>query len=146
MQMTARVAWRGEEAIDFDATSGSGHTVIADPTTERGAKPTELVLMGLGSCASFDVVSILKKARQAVSDVVCEVSAQRADAIPAVFTDIHLRFVVKGHNLKESQVAKAVQLSADKYCSVSHMLKAGGVAISYDFVVEQADALDEKTP
>lgn len=133
--LTATVHWQGGEAINFTTTSGSGHSVHADPATDIGAKPTELVLMGLGSCASVDVVGILKKARQDIETVECQVSAVRADAIPAVFTDIHLHFVVKGRAVKESQVAKAVELSATKYCSVSRMLEAGGVKITHDFSI-----------
>lgn len=91
--------------------------------------------MGLGGCASYDVVSILKKSRQAISDVRCEVSARRADSVPAVFTDIHLHFIVAGENIKESQVAKAIELSADKYCSASKMLADGGVNITHDFEI-----------
>lgn len=133
--MTARIRWRGEEQINFDINSGSGHTLCADPNAVIAAKPTELVLMGLGSCASVDVVSILQKARQDITDVVCEVSAKRADTIPAVFTDIHLHFVVTGRDVKDAQVAKAIHLSATKYCSVSKMLEAGGVAISHDYTI-----------
>lgn len=91
--------------------------------------------MGLGSCASYDVVSILQKSRQNVSDVRCEVSAKRADAIPAVFTDIHLHFVVTGTDIKASQVAKAIELSATKYCSASKMLADGGVNITHDYAI-----------
>ena len=124
-----------KEPIHFVATSGTGHKIFADPDNQIGAKPTELVLMGLGSCASVDVVGILKKARQVISDVKCQVSAKRADTIPAVFTDIHLHFVVTGRDVKPEQVAKAVQLSADKYCSVGKMLSAGGVHITHDFEI-----------
>ena len=95
----------------------------------------ELMLMGLGGCASYDVVSILQKSRQAVADIRCEVSAKRADAIPAVFTDIHLHFVVTGTNIKESQVAEAIELSATKYCSASKMLSDGGVNITHGYEI-----------
>lgn len=133
--LTASVQWQGGDDINFVATSGSNHRVYADPNTNIGAKPTELVLMGLGSCASVDVVGILKKARQDIETVECQVSAVRADAIPAVFTDIHLHFIVKGRAVKEAQVAKAVELSATKYCSVSRMLENGGVKITHDFSI-----------
>lgn len=138
-KMTASVAWRGEEQVNFDAKSGSGHSITADPNTLIGAKPTELVLMGLGSCASVDVVGILKKSRQDITGVICEVSANRADTIPAVFTDIHLHFVVTGRNVKAAQVAKAIELSATKYCSVSKMLEAGGVIITHDYTIVDVD-------
>ena len=140
--MKSTVQWL--DKVAFKATSGSGHDVIMDGSSEyggqnQGARPMELILMGLGGCASFDIVTILKKARQNISAVQCELEAERADAVPAVFTKIHLHFVVSGHQLKSSQVAKAVELSAEKYCSASKMLSAGGVAISYDFeIIEQA--------
>ncbi|OOR89162.1 osmotically inducible protein OsmC [Moraxella bovis] len=133
--MSASVTWLNNEAINFEIVSGSGHKVIIDSAQELGARPMELILMGLGGCASYDVVSILKKSRQAISDVRCEVSACRADSVPAVFTDIHLHFIVAGENIKESQVAKAIELSADKYCSASKMLADGGVNITHDFEI-----------
>ncbi|MDO4441284.1 MAG: OsmC family protein [Moraxella sp.] len=133
--MTASVSWLKNEAINFNAVSGSGHEVVIDSAQQLGAKPMELMLMGLGGCASYDVVSILQKSHQAVADIRCEVSAKRADAIPAVFTDIHLHFVVTGTNIKESQVAKAIELSATKYCSASKMLSDGGVNITHDYEI-----------
>lgn len=133
--MTASVSWLKNEVINFNAVSGSGHEVVIDSAQQLGAKPMELMLMGLGGCASYDVVSILQKSRQAVADIRCEVSAKRADAIPAVFTDIHLHFVVTGTNIKESQVAKAIELSATKYCSASKMLSDGGVNITHDYEI-----------
>ena len=91
--------------------------------------------MGLGGCASFDEVTILKKARQQITDVRAELTAERADAIPAVFTKIDLHFVITGTDLKESQVKKAVELSAEKYCSASAMLSADGVEITHDYEI-----------
>lgn len=133
--MKAQITWLKNETINFVAQSGSGHQVILDSKQELGARPMELILMGLGSCASYDVVSILQKSRQVITDVVCQVSAKRADSVPAVFTDIHLHFVVTGQNIKPSQVAKAVELSAQKYCSVSKMLADGGVCITHDYQI-----------
>lgn len=133
--MTTSVAWLGNDDINFKATTGSGHEILLDSKQVLGARPMEMVLVGLGSCASYDVVSILQKSRQAIKDVRCEVSGVRADAVPAVFTDIHLHFVVTGTDIKESQVAKAVELSADKYCSVSQMLGKGGVKITHDYEI-----------
>ncbi len=95
----------------------------------------ELMLMGLGGCTSFDVMMILKKARQPVEDCVAEIEAQRADEVPAVFTDIHIHFVVSGKGLKESQVKRAIDLSAEKYCSASIMLEKGGVNITHDYEI-----------
>ena len=141
--MHAQVQWL--ENVSFQATSASGHDVMMDGSAEyggenRGARPMELILMGLGGCASFDIVTILKKARQDITDVKCELQAERADTIPAVFTKIHLHFVVTGKAVKEKQVAKAVELSAEKYCSASKMLMDGGVIITHDFEILEAKA------
>jgi putative redox protein len=105
-----------------------------------GARPMELLLMGLGGCTAFDVMTILKKARQDVTDCVAQLSAERADAIPSVFTKIHLHFVVTGRNLKEKHVARAIQLSAEEYCSASIMLEKGGVVMSHDHEIIELDA------
>ncbi|NUG09765.1 OsmC family protein, partial [Acinetobacter bereziniae] len=126
--MQTSVHWL--ENVAFQANSESGHQIIMDGSAEyggenRGPRPMELILMGLGGCASFDIVTILKKSRQNVTDVVCQLKAERADTIPAVFTKIHLHFVVTGHDVKDKQVAKAVELSAEKYCSASKMLSDG---------------------
>ena len=136
--MKAAIQWVKD--VSFVAESGSGHALVLDGAPEYGGRnigprPMELLLMGLGGCASFDVVTILKKARQQVTDVRAELSAERADAIPAVFTKIHLHFIVTGKELKEAQVKKAVELSAEKYCSASAMLSAGGVVITHDYEI-----------
>jgi putative redox protein len=101
----------------------------------------EMLLIGLGGCSAYDVMAMLRKSRQNVVDCRAELEAERADAIPAVFTKIHVHFVVTGKGLKESQVARAVSLSAEKYCSASIMLEAGGVEISHshELVEFQAD-------
>lgn len=140
--MQTSVHWL--ENVAFEAKSESGHSVIMDGSPEyggenRGPRPMELILMGLGGCASFDIVTILKKSRQDVTDVVCRINADRAATIPSVFTKIHLHFVVKGHAVKEKQVAKAVELSAEKYCSASKMLSDGGVEITHDFEIIEVE-------
>lgn len=129
----ASVTWQENKA--FMGVSPSGHHVQIDADKEKGSSPMELVLLGLGGCASYDVVSILQKSRQAVTDVRCELTAQRAETTPAVYTDIHLHFVVTGQDIKDKQVEKAIHLSAEKYCSASRMLVAGGVNITHDFEV-----------
>jgi putative redox protein len=134
--MKARIKW--VEDVVFLAESGSGHTVTIDgPESEGGRnvgiRPMELMLMGMAGCTSFDVVKILKKARQPIEDCVAEVEAKRADDIPSVFTDIHIHFVIKGAGVKESQVKRAIDLSAEKYCSASIMLGKGGVNITHDY-------------
>jgi len=137
----ARVDWQGEAA--FLAESGSGHKVLMDGPPDhggknQGARPMEMILLGLGGCSSFDVMSILKKSRQDVTACVCEIEAERADAIPAVFTKIHLSFRISGNNLKEALVKRAVELSAEKYCSASIMLESAGVEITHDYQIAQA--------
>lgn len=134
--MNASVVW--QDRVHFIGTSPSGHEVSIDADKSEGASPMELILLGLGGCASYDVVTILQKSRQQVSDVRCELAAKRADSIPAVYTDIHLHFVVTGQDIKEKQVAKAIELSADKYCSASRMLAQGGVNISHDYQIVAA--------
>ena len=132
-ESTASVTWQEDKA--FIGISLSGHEVQMDANKEKGASPMELILLGLGGCASYDVVNILQKARQAVSDVRCELTGNRAETIPAVYTDIHMHFVVSGQDIKEKQVEKAIKLSAEKYCSASRMLIEGGVIITHDFEI-----------
>lgn len=138
--MKATIKWAGD--VKFEAESGSGHTVIIDGPPDHGGKnqgvrPMELMLLGVGGCASFDVVHILKKSRQDVTDCVAQVEAERVDDVPAVFSKIHLHFVVKGNGLKEAQVKRAVELSAEKYCSASIMLSKGGVEISHSYEIQE---------
>lgn len=138
--MKATINWTGDAS--FKATSGSGHTVQLDGPPDHGGRdlgprPMEMVLMGLGGCSSFDVMSILQKSRQQVTGCRAELEAQRADAVPAVFTAIHLHFVVTGHQLKENLVKRAVSLSAEKYCSASIMLEQAGVAITHSFEIHE---------
>lgn len=136
--MKARVKW--VEDATFLGEAGSGHAVVMDGPPDMGGRnlgvrPMEMLLLGMGGCTNFDVVHILKKQRQAVSDCVAEITAQRAETEPKVFTKIHVHFVVKGEDLNEAKVAKAIELSAEKYCSASIMLGNAGVAISHDFEI-----------
>jgi len=136
--MQATVKW--VDGALFLGESGSGHAVVMDGPEDHGGRnmglrPMEMLLLGLGGCANFDVMSILRKSRQNVTDCKVEVEAERADAIPAVFTKIHLKFVVSGVKLKENHVKKAVELSATKYCSASIMLEAAGVEISHSYEI-----------
>lgn len=136
--MKIDVSWQGEAC--FQAKSGSGHTLLMDGPEDhggqnRGPRPMETLLMGVGGCSSFDVVHILKKSRQAVTDCRCQISAERADEVPSVFTRIHLHFLVSGEQLREAQVKRAVELSAEKYCSASIMLARGGVEITHSYEI-----------
>lgn len=139
--MKASVHWTGE--VSFKAESETGHSVQMDGPPDqggenRGPRPMEMLLMGLGGCASFDVLSMLKKGRQQVTNCVAELEADRADVVPAVFTRIHLNFVVTGHDLKEAQVKRAVSLSAEKYCSASIMMEKAGVEVTHSYRIEAA--------
>jgi len=134
--MKATVRWLDD--VMFLAESGSGHAVTIDgPESEGGRniglRPMEMMLMGLGGCASFDVMKILRKSRQPVKDCIANIEAKRADEVPSVFTDIHIHFVIKGVGVKEAQVKRAIELSAEKYCSASIMLGRGGVNITHDY-------------
>lgn len=136
--MKATVKW--VDNAMFLGESGSGHTVVMDGPADHGGRnmgirPMEMLLLGLGGCTSFDVMSILKKQRLDVIDCVADVNAERADAVPSVFTKIHVHFTVTGRNLKDAAVQRAVSLSAEKYCSASIMLERGGVAITHSYSV-----------
>jgi putative redox protein len=130
------------EGITFIAESGSGHGVVVDAAADiggknLGARPMELVLMGTGACSAIDVVHILRKARQPITDCVVEVEAQRADQDPKVFTRIHLHYVVTGKGLAQAQVERAIKLSKEKYCSATIML-AATASITFDYEVREA--------
>ena len=134
--MKAEVKWIGNER--FAATSESGHTIVLDANNgELAPSPMENILMSLGVCSSVDVVSILQKARQNIQDCTVEISATRVDTIPRVFSDIHLTFHVTGNDISPKHVERAVNLSADKYCSVAFMLNKS-VNITHDFVIGSA--------
>ena len=120
------VRWQSH-GMSFIAETGSGHIVAMDGAPEAGGhnlapRPLEMLLAGVGGCTSFDVVSILKKARQDVVDCAVRLSAERAETDPKVFTRIDLHFIVKGRGLKPDAVDRAIKLSAEKYCSASIML------------------------
>ena len=140
--MHATVKW--VDGAQFIGESGSGHSVVMDGPPDHGGRnlgvrPMEMLLLGLGGCSSFDVMSILTKARQAVTDCRVELEAERAEGIPSPFTKIHMQFIVSGKDLKETQVKRAVELSATKYCSASIMLEAAGVAITHSYEIRPAD-------
>ena len=136
--MKATAQWA--DGAMFVGESGSGHTVVMDGPEDLGgrnlaARPMEMLLLGTGGCSIYDVLTMLKKSRQQVVDCRVELDAQRADAVPAVFTQINMHFVVTGVGLKESHVKRAVELSAEKYCSASIMLGAAGVEITHSYEI-----------
>ena len=142
--MKARIKW--VEGVSFVGESGSGHAVVMDGPPESGGRdlgirPMEMILIGLGGCTAFDVMHILKRARQPVTDCVVEVEADRAEQPPKVFTHIRVHFIVSGDGLAEKQVERAVQLSAEKYCSASIMLgKVAKISHDYEIVADNRAA------
>lgn len=138
--MKATIEWAGEAS--FRARTESGHTLVMDGPPDGGGRnlgprPMETVLAGTGGCTAYDVVSILRKARQDVTDCRIEIDADRAAEPPAVFTRIHMHFVVTGRGVAEHHVRRAIELSATKYCSASIML-GKTATITHDFeIVEE---------
>jgi putative redox protein len=139
--MKARVSWN--EEVSFVAESGSGHAMVVDGAPEAGGRnlgprPMELVLMGTAACTAFDVVWILRKARQPVADCVVEAEATRAAEEPKVFTAIHFKYVVAGRGLDAAHVERAVKLSKDKYCSATLML-AKTASVTHEIAIVEGD-------
>ncbi len=135
--MEATVKW--VDGRMFLGESGSGHTVVMDGPPDHGGRnmgirPMEMLLLGVGGCSSFDVMDILEKGRHQITDCKTEVTAERVDTIPSVFSKIHLHFIVSGKTLKTAVVERAVKLSAEKYCSASIMLSQS-VEITHSFEV-----------
>ena len=137
--MQTKVKWAG--GVTFVGETAEGHKIVMDGAPEGGgrnlgARPMETLLLGMGGCTAYDVVSILQKARQQVAECSLEMSATRAEDHPRVFTEIHIHFLLAGEKLSEKQVEKAIRLSAEKYCSASIML--GETAkITHDFEIRQ---------
>ncbi len=138
--MECTIRWTGSDAgMSFVAESGSGHAVVMDGATDAGGRnlgprPMEMVLAGTGGCTAFDIVLILKRGRHAISGCEVRLTAERADADPKVFTHIHFHYRVKGRQLKREAVARAIELSKEKYCSASIMI--GKTAeITHDFEI-----------
>ncbi len=140
--MKARVKWI--EGMAFMGETGSGHALVLDGAPENGGRnlgmrPMEMMLLGLAGCTAFDVVLILGRGREDVTDCVVEVEAERAPVDPKVFTRIALHYVVTGHGLSEAKVERAIALSKEKYCSASIML-GQAVEIAQSWTVIEADA------
>lgn len=145
--MEARVKW--VENAEFVGETGSGHALVIDGPAEIGGRnlgprPMELMLLAVGSCSAVDIVHILKKARQPVSGCEVQVSGERAVSDPKVFTRIHLQFVVSGAGLSENQVKRAVELSAEKYCSASIMLQKA-CPVTHGYELRQPGAVPAPT-
>ena len=143
--MKATVRWAGEAS--FVGKTESGHSVLMDGAPEfggqnRGARPMELLLLGMGGCTAFDVVLILRKARQNITDCVAQLSAERAPEDPKVFTRIHVHFVMTGRLLDAKRVEQALKLSAEKYCSASIMF-AKTAEITHDFEIIELPKMPE---
>lgn len=143
--MKTRIKW--VEGASFVGESGSGHAMIIDGAPEHGGRnmgmrPMETLLTGAAACTAFDVVSILKKGRHAVADVVVTVEAERAVTSPRVFTALHYVYTVAGRGLDRRQVERAVQLSKEKYCSATIML-AKTATITYDIVIVEGDRVPD---
>ena len=138
--MKARIKW--VEQVSFLGETESGHAVLMDGAPAAGGRnlgprPMEMLLLGAGGCTSFDVISILKKSRQAVSDCYVELDAERAEEDPKIFTKIHLHFVVTGKGIKPEVVERAIKLSTEKYCSASIMLvKTANITHDFEIVEE----------
>ena len=133
-----RIKW--VEKVKFVGESASGHGIVLDGAADSGGsnlgmRPLELMALGTGGCSAYDVVTILQKARQQVTACEVEIEANRVDATPAVFDSIHLHFRIAGKDLNEQQVARAISLSAEKYCSASIMLKRAGVTVTHDYQI-----------
>ena len=138
--MKARIKW--VEGASFLGETESGHAILMDGPPDGGGRnlgprPMEMLLIGTGGCTAYDVVAILKKQRQQISDCVAEIQAERADTDPKVFTKIHFHFIVSGKDLTPEQVERAINLSAEKYCSASIML-GKTAAITHDFEILEA--------
>jgi putative redox protein len=145
--MKTRVKWI--EGVSFVAETGSGHAVVVDGAPEAGGRnigmrPMELVLAGTATCSAFDVVWILKKARQPITDCVVEAEAERAPVEPKVFTRIHLKYVIAGRGLDARQVERAVKLSKEKYCSATTMMERTA-EITYEVAIVEGDRAEPVT-
>ena len=138
--MQATIRWL--DHVAFEAESGSGHHIVLDGAPEHGGRntgirPMEAMLIGLGGCSAFDIVTMLTKGRQEITGCVVELEANRAEAIPSVFTDISMHYVVTGRGVSRARVARAVELSSEKYCSASAMLRGAGVRLTHTFEVAE---------
>ncbi|TDK66608.1 OsmC family protein [Sapientia aquatica] len=138
--MECTVRWTGLSGMTFLAETGSGHVVAMDGAPDGGGRnlaprPMEMVLLGTGGCTAYDVVLILRKSGQTITDCEVKLTSERAEKDPKVFTKVHFHFTVKGSNVKPNTVERAIKLSHEKYCSASIMMeKTAEITHSYDIV------------
>jgi putative redox protein len=142
--LKATIKWIDQ--VSFVAETDSGHSVVVDGSPDAGGRnvgprPMELLLAGTAACTAFDVVWILKKARQPISGCVVDAEAERAPTEPKVFTRLHFVYRIRGEGLNPAQVERAVKLSKDKYCSATLMLGATAT-ITYDLAITDGDTVD----
>ena len=135
--MECTINWMPATGMGFVAETGSGHIITMDGAVDGGGRdlaprPMETVLAGTGGCTAYDVVLILKRGRHDVRGCAVKLSAERASTDPKVFTRIHMHFVVSGKGLPQAAVARAIELSHERYCSASIML-AKTATITTDF-------------
>ena len=140
--MQVNISWQGN--VHFVASNESGHQVLMDGPPDsggqdKGSRPMELMLMGLGGCTAFDVVEILRKGRQQIDNVEISLNAKRADAVPAVFEEIAIHFVIFGTKVDEGRVRRAIALTAEKYCSASIMLESAGVELTHGYEIRESE-------
>ena len=141
--MKTEITWL--EKVQFSAVADSGHTIKIDGPEDSGGenagtRPMELMLMGVGGCTSFDVVTILGKSRQKVTNCVTQITATRADSIPQVFEKIHIHFEIEGEALNSARVEKAIELTSEKYCSASILMQRAGVEVTHSFNITNIEA------
>ena len=139
--LKAKVKWAG--GLQFVGQSGTGHAIVIDAHPDYGGentgmRPMELLLVGLGGCSGKDIVSILKKKKQEIRGLEINVKGQQPDSYPKRFTEIEIEFIVKGKNLSEEAVKRAVELSMDKYCSVKATLEHSAKII-YSYKIENIE-------
>ena len=138
--MECTINWVAASGMVFQAETGSGHLINIDGAPEGGGRnlaprPMETVLAGTGACSAYDVVLILKRGRHDVRGCQVKVTSERAPVDPKVFTKIHLHFIVTGRNLPEAAVARAIELSHEKYCSATIMLaRTADITTSHELV------------
>ncbi len=136
--MECTIRWQAQAGMAFIAETGSGHLLTMDGAPDGGGRdlaprPMETVLAGTGACTAYDVVLILKRGRHPVTGCEVKVQAERAEVDPKVFTRINMHFIVSGQGLPEAAVARAIQMSHEKYCSASIMLgKTADITTSFE--------------